>query len=471
MVGSGNKKHLGGVAAAAMLAACSLSAPAHAADLPTQAPVLKAAPLPMVNWTGFYLGLGGGYGMYTAEASPTNAGVPVAPQHDTGGQGFFGTAIAGFDWQFTNRFVAGVFADYDFGNIEGDHTLPVVGFGSSKLKMSSAWSVGGRGGWLVSPSVLSYFTAGYTQAQFEGSNVVPGAPGLSLGSKNFGGYFLGGGVEAMFAPGWSVRGEYRYSVYDTEAINLSLLPAGSNLDPKVQTVRAVVTRKFGVPGSPSYPAFAGTPTTPAAWNGLYVFGGGGLGVFNNDFGQTIGGIPVAAGAQTVSGKGYFGTVGGGYDWAVSNRVVLGAFADYDLSSIKGRAFSAVSGFGEATLNWSWAIGGRIGVLADPSTMFYGTAGYTQAHFDGYTYLPLLAATSDTTYNGWFVGAGVERGLWNNFTLRTEYRYAKYSDETVQLTVAGVAVGIADRHDIAVQTVRSTLAYKFNWMPAAVTVRN
>lgn len=479
MVRFQNGKLLGSVAAAALLAAWSIAAPASAADIPTKAPVLKAAPLPTVNWSGFYLGLGAGYGMYSAETSPSVLGIPVFPDHDTGGEGFFGTAIAGFDWQFTPRIVAGVFADYDFGNIEGNHVSPIIG-GSGGLKLSSAWSIGGRGGWLISPSVLSYFTAGYTQAEFEGSAIqgtpfFPVPPGFSFSSQTFSGYFVGGGVEAMFAPGWFVRGEYRYAVYDTEPVNVTFggvpLPFGSNLDPKVQTVRAAVIKKFGVPGSPSYAPVAGTPTSAAAWNGFYVFGGGGLGVFNNDFEEQLAGATISS--HTASGKGYFGTVGAGYDFAVSSRVVLGVFADYDLSSIKGRHITAIGGYGELTQNWAWAIGGRAGWLADSTTLFYGTAGYTQAHFDGFAYVafpPTGLTSPDNTYDGWFVGAGVERGLWHGWLLRTEYRYSKYGSESLPLSVLGFPTPLTDRNDISVQTVRSTLAYKFNWMPAAVTAR-
>jgi outer membrane immunogenic protein len=38
-------------------------------------------------------------------------------------------------------------------------------------KMSSAWSVGGRVGWLVTPNLLTYFSGGYTEATFDRTNL------------------------------------------------------------------------------------------------------------------------------------------------------------------------------------------------------------------------------------------------------------------------------------------------------------
>ena len=45
---------------AALLVSTCLSAPAFAADLPVKAP--RAAPPVVADWTGFYLGIHGGYG-------------------------------------------------------------------------------------------------------------------------------------------------------------------------------------------------------------------------------------------------------------------------------------------------------------------------------------------------------------------------------------------------------------------------
>ena len=51
----------------AVLATLAALGTASAADLPMPAPAYKAPPPPVYNWTGCYVGGGGGYGMWTAE--------------------------------------------------------------------------------------------------------------------------------------------------------------------------------------------------------------------------------------------------------------------------------------------------------------------------------------------------------------------------------------------------------------------
>ena len=92
----------------------------------------------------------------------------------------------GCDYQFPVggwNFVVGAFGDYDWSSIKG-HLNPPAAIGLvGDEKMSSAWSVGGRVGWVVLPSFLTYFTAGYTQATFDRTNlsVAFGPPFLPVG--------------------------------------------------------------------------------------------------------------------------------------------------------------------------------------------------------------------------------------------------------------------------------------------------
>ena len=72
---------------------------ALAADL-GRAPIYKApAPVAVANWTGCYIGAGGGYGMFNQDHRTLDpAGIPFAGQAGTvttGGRGWFGTVQAG----------------------------------------------------------------------------------------------------------------------------------------------------------------------------------------------------------------------------------------------------------------------------------------------------------------------------------------------------------------------------------------
>jgi outer membrane immunogenic protein len=47
---------------AAVVLSLGATASVSAADLPAKAPVYKAAPPAVINWTGFYIGIDGGWG-------------------------------------------------------------------------------------------------------------------------------------------------------------------------------------------------------------------------------------------------------------------------------------------------------------------------------------------------------------------------------------------------------------------------
>ena len=174
------------------------------------------APCCAASWTGFYLGAGVGGGAIVYDVDVFG---------DFGGEGFFGTVMVGYDRQINSRWVAGLFADYDFSDITTNSFLG----GSGDLKHT--WSVGGRLGMLTSPTTLWYGTAGYTQIKVDLD--------IPINVPTFSGYFVGGGVENQLGGGWSLRGEYRLSQFDSEDV------AGVDVDPTMLTVRAVLSYKFG----------------------------------------------------------------------------------------------------------------------------------------------------------------------------------------------------------------------------------
>jgi outer membrane immunogenic protein len=205
---------------------------ALAADL-APAPAYTKAPVmaPVANWTGFYIFGGGGGGVWDADTFTVNpfTGNCVLCAHQTqGGSGYFGTVGAGYDWQFNTSWVAGLFADGQFGSLKG--TIQDQGpFFSGSEKLKDTWAVGVRLGYLVSPNVYSYVNAGYTGSNWSGTtmilsqtvNTTPfGTPSFS---RN--GWFVGGGVEnslnifGISAPGWFMKTEYRMAFFD--GINLS----------------------------------------------------------------------------------------------------------------------------------------------------------------------------------------------------------------------------------------------------------
>ena len=223
-------------AAAPLLAMANL---ACAADLGVRAAVAPAPVVPVYTWTGLYIGGGWGYGMYNLD---TRESTPLFSASETlGGRGWLGTVTAGGDYQLSNWLVIGAFGDYDWANIKQNGTNAL-----EQLKENSAWAVGARAGYAVTPAFMTYFNGGFTQAHFS-------ATGGVIPSHTYSGWFLGSGIETRLngllsgmlglGPGWFWRTEYRFSQFESASFsNLPLLT--TSVRPYTQTVRTEITYKF-----------------------------------------------------------------------------------------------------------------------------------------------------------------------------------------------------------------------------------
>lgn len=156
---------------------------AAAADLPpqqyTRAPAMVAAPA--FSWTGIYIG---------AHVGGTSAADDLFGNNDAR---LMGGGQVGVDFQFAQTWVIGLEANYSF--VDSDDG-GVNYFGNRNLG-----SVTGRLGYAWGPTLL-YFKGGYAWADTRHSQ------GFAEDSGS--GYTLGGGLEYMFAPNWSVKLEYQY---------------------------------------------------------------------------------------------------------------------------------------------------------------------------------------------------------------------------------------------------------------------
>jgi outer membrane immunogenic protein len=231
-------------------------------------------------------------------------------------------------------------------------------------------------------------------------------------------------------------------------------------------------------GTPYYKA----PPPPAvSWTGCYINGGVGYGMSNLDQSNNVitppGSVPASA-TYTDGGRGWLGRLGAGCDYQIpSSNFVLGAFGDYDFMNIHGNFspgdFASAGNLKESD---AWSVGGRIGYLITPSLLTYWDGGYTQAHFDQGFFGPLAAGGLSVTipahtYNGWFLGGGTEYALdfsWlpiHGLFWRNEYRFSEYQSADLPVTFAtGAATGNGENIHPYVQTITSSLVWRFNWMP-------
>jgi outer membrane immunogenic protein len=240
---------------------------ALAADL--GAPVYKSAPPPppppVYNWTGCFVGAGGGYGMNNVEGSGLESNPEfLTPFNEgtTGGRGWLGQVSGGCDYQFSTgnfgNWVVGLFGDYEFMDLTGNHIgPPFEDSGVANLKENSAWAFGGRIGYLITPNFLTYWDGGYTQTHFDQANYSLNFPPFgptttALPGTTYDGWFLGSGFEYSFnwlIPGLFLKTEYRFSSYSAKTVNDIGPPIvdttfSENLHPYVQTVTTQLVYRF-----------------------------------------------------------------------------------------------------------------------------------------------------------------------------------------------------------------------------------
>jgi outer membrane immunogenic protein len=250
----------------ALTAVAAMTTAASAADLAarpyTKAPVVAA---PVYNWTGCYIGGGLGYGWSSSESRQVDpvTGTVLVTEGDTAGKGWLGQVGAGCDYQFAGplgNWVVGILGDYTFSDVKGDHIGAPATLTVGSLKEDYSWAVGGRVGYLVNPTFLTYFNAGYTQTHFKSTTYFDNGSGGALGASagtflqgaTYNGWFLGSGFEysMSFLPGLFWKTEYRYSQFDRKQLNVNFtatgLPTGvaETIKPVTQSVITSLVYRF-----------------------------------------------------------------------------------------------------------------------------------------------------------------------------------------------------------------------------------
>jgi outer membrane immunogenic protein len=206
---------------------------------------LKDAPRAPI-WSGFHFGAGVGYGHLVAENDYWEPGFASSWKGE-GAAGGLATFVVGFDRQLGDRYVAGLFGEYEWSSIEityEDTTTPQQTF-----RLQSAISLGARAGFLLTPTSLLYVTGGYTWAEgnsdryfdiTEGATTYPGVTSLTLD-----GPFAGIGMETRLSERLGLRGEVRYVMFrDQTTNNQPSVPFTDSFHANLLTGRLVVVYKM-----------------------------------------------------------------------------------------------------------------------------------------------------------------------------------------------------------------------------------
>ena len=389
------------------------------------------AAAPGYNWTGLYLGVGGGAGasVYQIQVPPL-AGLDF---NGVGAEGVFGELTVGYDYMLTQRMLVGVYADYRFGNIAT--TLDIgapLGF-NADVTHDHGYDILARLGYLVTPSTLAYVLGGYSHQHFDLSTNI--GFGLDWDSD---GYVVGAGMETVLAGNWSLKGEYRYTEYSGEDFGLTGL---LDVTASNHTFHAGLNYKLGGGSSTS----AGYAPVAYDYTGLKIGLAAGAGAVVREIG-----IPPLAGVvfNGIGGEGLFAEISVGYDWQMANNWVVGVAADYRFSGISTDL--SVGGL-SASINddHGYDLIARLGYKTDEATLVYGLAGYAKQHFELDTN---VGFGLDWNLHGWIAGAGIETALNDRWTAKIEYRYTEFED--FDFNTGGILVAQPSSH-----TVRAGITYK------------
>ena len=113
----------------------------------------------------------------------------------------------------------------------------------------------------------------------------------------------------------------------------------------------------------------------------------------------------------------------------------------------------------ANLNGQPGLPAAASATSSTGQLFYGLAGYTQAHFD-------LPNSMNGDFDGWTAGAGFGTNLGGSWFLKGEYRFTALGDKTIYscdnaYTDYTYNSRITDQADI--QTGRLLLVYRLGSM--------
>jgi outer membrane immunogenic protein len=216
-------------------------------DGPAVAPaaIYKAAPAAAVlSWTGGYAGVSAGGRWSKTDWTTTGIndsggiGGTTAPDPTTAATSFdsstfrFGGYV-GYLWQVSPHWVIGTESDIAWGNSTktvagipgtfGPVRGIVAGVGLDSTTVKQGWDSASltRVGYLVTPNVLVYGTAGTALTRITATTNCSVAGPWCIANRSESdswtklGWTAGAGVEAAFGANWRARAEYRYADYGT----------------------------------------------------------------------------------------------------------------------------------------------------------------------------------------------------------------------------------------------------------------
>jgi opacity protein-like surface antigen len=184
------------------------------------------------------------------------------------------------------------------------------------------------------------------------------------------------------------------------------------------------------------------------WNGPYV--GAHIGTAWSDTTSTTSDTVTGAvlGSGTTNTSNPNGGVQAGYDFMMSNRVVLGvvtavSLVDSSNTTITSNPAGTIVSTNKGSTDWSGSVRARLG-YAFNNTLMYGTGGWawstgsarrTQVAGTAGLAIPGTTETVGVDHSGWTLGGGIEYAFMPQWTVFGEYRHTEFGTESITFPVA------------------------------------
>lgn len=190
----------------------------------------------------------------------------------------------------------------------------------------------------------------------------------------------------------------------------------------------------------------------STWDGFYAgvhggYGWGDTGASSNDVGIPLG---------SYTAEGGFGGAQIGYNWEIAGFLV-GLEGDVSFADIEGDSI-----FGgknpSSELDWMATARARVGTFLTPQILAYVTGGAAWADWND-KLAPFARIGGSDVSTGWTIGGGLESKLTESISLKLEYLYLDFGDETYKFDYSGTSVKANFDHEL--HTVRVGLNIQLN----------
>jgi outer membrane immunogenic protein len=158
-----------------------------------------------------------------------------------------GGVQGGFDYQFSNNWVIGAEAQYSWLTGNSGSGVAFPGGTVATANTDQLGSVTGRLGYAFGPTLL-YAKGGYAWRDNNNIGVTTGGVpvAFTVDQNHRDGYTVGAGIEYMFTPNWSIKGEYQYYNFGNTSFTSGPAPiVGSRFHDDEHTVKLGINYRFG----------------------------------------------------------------------------------------------------------------------------------------------------------------------------------------------------------------------------------